>query len=148
MLLPIHQGFHPFLDGNGRVARLMSHAMMLELLDTGAIWSVARGLGRNATAYKQHLAACDLGRRNDLDGRGHLSEETLTDFTGFYLKICIDQVDFMENLMQPDQLRGRILSWAVDESRIGALPGRRARYSKPFYIEENCHGATYQSCCR
>jgi Fic family protein len=115
---------HPFLDGNGRVARLMSHAMMLELLDTGAIWSVARGLGRNATAYKQHLAACDLGRRNDLDGRGHLSEETLTDFTGFYLKICIDQVDFMEKLMQPDQLRGRILSWAVDESRIGALPAK------------------------
>src|SRR5215471_15973021 len=38
---------HPFLDGNGRVARLMSHAMFLQTLDTGAIWSVARGLGRN-----------------------------------------------------------------------------------------------------
>src|SRR6266849_1051409 len=35
---------HPFLDGNGRVARLMSHAMLLESLDTGAAWSVARGL--------------------------------------------------------------------------------------------------------
>lgn len=115
---------HPFLDGNGRVARLMSHAMMLELLDTGAIWSVARGLGRNATTYKSHLAACDLTRRNDLDGRGHLSEETLTEFTEFFLKICIDQVDFMEKLMQPDQLRGRILSWAEDESRIGALPAK------------------------
>ena len=32
---------HPFLDGNGRVARLMSHAVLLEALDTGAIWSVA-----------------------------------------------------------------------------------------------------------
>ena len=27
---------HPFLDGNGRVARLMSHATLLEALDTGA----------------------------------------------------------------------------------------------------------------
>jgi Fic family protein len=35
---------HPFMDGNGRVARLMSHAMLLNLLDTGAVWSVARGL--------------------------------------------------------------------------------------------------------
>ena len=35
---------HPFMDGNGRVARLMSHAMLLDLLDTGAVWSVARGL--------------------------------------------------------------------------------------------------------
>jgi Fic family protein len=32
---------HPFLDGNGRVARLMSHAMLLGILDTGAVWSVA-----------------------------------------------------------------------------------------------------------
>jgi Fic family protein len=30
---------HPFLDGNGRVTRLVSHAMLLETLDTGAVWS-------------------------------------------------------------------------------------------------------------
>jgi Fic family protein len=115
---------HPFLDGNGRVARLMSHAVMLEMLDTGAVWSVARGLGRNAGVYRQHLAACDLTRRNDLDGRGHLSEETLTEFTLFFLKTCIDQVDFMEKLMEPGQLRARILSWADDERKMGALPAK------------------------
>jgi Fic family protein len=43
---------HPFLDGNGRVARLVSHATLLETLDTGGIWSVARGLARNVAAYK------------------------------------------------------------------------------------------------
>src|SRR6266446_5223178 len=46
---------HPFLDGNGRVARLMSHATLLEALDTGAVWSVARGLARNEVGnYKEH----------------------------------------------------------------------------------------------
>ena len=50
---------HPFVDGNGRVARLMSHAVLLETLDTGAVWSVARGLARNVEDYKKHLAACD-----------------------------------------------------------------------------------------
>ena len=115
---------HPFLDGNGRVARLMSHAMFLELLDTGAVWSVARGLGRNSLRYKAHLRECDLGRRNDLDGRGNLSEESLTGFSEFFLNVCIDQVDFMEKLMQPGLLRTRILSWAEDESRIGALPAK------------------------
>jgi Fic family protein len=113
---------HPFLDGNGRVARLMSHATMLEALDTGALWSVARGLARNVAAYKGHLAACDETRRNDLDGRGNLSEENLAEFTQFFLTSCLDQVTFMEGLMQPDTLRVRILMWAEEEIRLDRLP--------------------------
>jgi Fic family protein len=113
---------HPFVDGNGRVSRLMSHAMLLETLDTGAVWSVARGLARNVDAYKGHLAACDSTRYNDLDGRGNLSEEALASFTDFFLRTCIDQVEFMESLMQPDRLRARILLWAEEEIRIGTLP--------------------------
>jgi Fic family protein len=113
---------HPFVDGNGRVTRLMSHAMLLETLDTCAVWSVARGLARNVDAYKKHLAACDVTRRSDLDGRGDLSEEALARFTDFFLRTCIDQVEFMESLMQPDRLRTRILLWAEEEIRLNTLP--------------------------
>lgn len=113
---------HPFADGNGRVARLMSHASLLEVLDTGSVWSVARGLARNAAVYKQHLMNCDSPRRNDLDGRGALSEEALVEFTKFFLKTCLDQVGFMEGLVQPDRLRDRILLWAEEEVRAGLLP--------------------------
>ncbi len=113
---------HPFLDGNGRVARLMSHASLLETLDTGGIWSAARGLARSVELYKAHLASCDLPRRNDLDGRGHLSEESLASFTRFFLEICLDQVSFMESLVQPDRLRARILLWTEEEIRLGTLP--------------------------
>jgi Fic family protein len=113
---------HPFIDGNGRVARLMSHAMLLETLDTGAVWSVARGLARHVDAYKGHLAACDMERRNELDGRGQLSEEALSRFSEFFLKICTDQVTFMESLMQPDRLRTRILQWVEEEIRLDQLP--------------------------
>ena len=113
---------HPFLDGNGRVARLVSHATLLDALDTGAVWSIARGLARNVADYKGHLAACDLPRRNDLDGRGALSEDSLAAFTKFLLKVCLDQVAFMEGLMQPAQLRSRILLWADEEVRLTRLP--------------------------
>src|SRR5579872_6920940 len=113
---------HPFLDGNGRVARLVSHATLLDALDTGAVWSISRGLARNVGEYKSYLAACDLPRRNDLDGRGNLSEENLAEFTKFFLTICLDQVKFMEELMQPDQLRTRILTWAGEEVRLNRLP--------------------------
>ncbi len=113
---------HPFVDGNGRVARLLSHATLLETLDTGALWSVARGLARNVQAYKSHLAACDQARRNALDGRGALSEENLAEFTRFLLTTCLDQVSFMEKLMQPEALRARILLWVEEEIRLGRLP--------------------------
>ncbi len=100
---------HPFADGNGRVARLMSHATFLEALDTGAVWSIARGLARRVAVYKAHLAACDLPRRNDLDGKGHSSEENLAEFTRYFLTTSIDQVSCMGALMQPRALRTRIL---------------------------------------
>jgi Fic family protein len=115
---------HPFLDGNGRVARLMSHAMLLETLDTGAVWSVARGLARNVDAYKKHLADRDGPRRNDLDGRGNLSEEALAEFARFFLSVCIDQVAFMEGLVQPASLRARIMLWPEEEVRLGKLPSK------------------------
>jgi Fic family protein len=115
---------HPFLDGNGRVARLMSHATLLDALDTGAVWSVARGLARNVATYKELLANCDRIRRNDLDGRGNLSEEALVDFTRFFLKTCIDQVDFMEKLVQPTELRARIQLWAEEEARLKRINPR------------------------
>jgi Fic family protein len=119
---------HPFLDGNGRVARLMSHATFLEALDTGAIWSVARGLARNEVGnYKEHLAASDAPRRNDLDGRGNLSEVALAAFAEFFLKVCIDQVNFMEKLMRPQELRRRILSWADEEIKLKNLPPNSGR---------------------
>ena len=115
---------HPFLDDNGRVARLMSHAMLLEALDTGGVWSIARGLARNVRSYKSHLSQCDLPRRNDLDGRGNLSEEGLASFTRFFLETCIDQVTFMEELVQPGRLRNRILLWVEEEVRAGTLPSK------------------------
>jgi len=115
---------HPFEDGNGRVARLMSHAVLLEALDTGGVWSIARGLARNVAAYKAHLEACDEPRRNDLDGRGNLSEEALAEFTRFFVEVCLDLVRFMEDLVQPFRLRGRIAAWAEDETRAGTLPPR------------------------
>ena len=128
---------HPFLDGNGRVARLMSHAMLLRLLDTGAISSAARGLARKVEDYKAHLADCDAPRRNDYDGRGNLSEEALAEFTKFFLEICIDQVKFMQSLIRPDGLRERIVLWAEEEIGRGNLPPKSANVLKALLYRGN-----------
>ena len=46
----------------------------------------------------------------------------LAAFASFFLTTCIDQVTFMEGLMQPDRLRARILVWAEEEIRLNRLP--------------------------
>jgi Fic family protein len=118
---------HPFADGNGRVTRLMSYAMLRTALDTGGLWSVSRGLARKVADYKSHLANCDLKRRNDLDGRGHLSEEAMIIFTEFFLGVCLDQVEFMQGLMQPRALRERMLRWAEEQIGYDTLPAQAPR---------------------
>jgi len=121
---------HPFLDGNGRVARLVSHAMLLETLETNGLWSIARGLARRTSDYKALLSNCDQKRRNDLDGRGNLSEEELAKFIEFFLEVCLDQINFMEELMQPKQLHSRILTWASEEIKSDNLPKKALQLLK------------------
>ena len=92
---------------------------------TPALSGLWRGdLPENVQEYTTLLANCDLPRRNDLDGGGTLSEEALAEFTKFFLTVCIDQVTFMESLVQPDRLRTRIQLWTEEETRLGHLPAK------------------------
>ena len=113
---------HPFYDGNGRVTRLMSHASLLRCGIGSGLWSVARGLARHVRDYKALLMAADAPRRGDLDGRGALSTQALSAFCEFFLTICIDQVDYMSSLLEPDDLLRRIRLHVEDEMQAGALP--------------------------
>jgi Fic family protein len=113
---------HPFLDGNGRVTRLFSHAWLRELDVGSELWSVSRGLARNVAEYKSRLIAADEPRRGDLDGRGNLSQTALTEFCQFFLSTCVDQVTFMESLLEPSALLDRIRIWAEEELRAKRIP--------------------------
>jgi|SRR5882672_5851133 len=113
---------HPFIDGNGRVVRLMSHALLLKLGVGSSLWSVSRGLARNVDRYKAALATADSPRRNDLDGRGARSLEGLRDFCRFFLEVCIDQVDFMRKLLQPTEIVRRMELHMTDEVTAKRLP--------------------------
>jgi Fic family protein len=103
---------HPFPDGNGRVSRLMSHAMALKAgIGAHGLWSVSRGLARGLESradYKRMMDHADMSRQGDLDGGGNLSQRALTEFTLWFLRVCLDQVNFMSSLFDLDTLGHRL----------------------------------------
>ena len=115
---------HPFLDGNGRVARLMSHAMLLDLGVGSALWSISRGLARRSAEYKRLLMAADECRKGDFDGRGALSQSALIEFCRFFLDSCLDQVRYMRELLEPSELQRRMELYLRDEEDAQRLPKR------------------------
>jgi Fic family protein len=101
---------HPFRDGNGRVTRLFS---VLYLAASGInksnLWSLSRGLSRNKRQYMFELWATDAP---DEEGSHYFNEDLLTDFCEYFLKVCLDQIGFMEKLLRLDHIEARI-DWYV-----------------------------------
>ncbi len=121
---------HPFLDGNGRVTRLLTVAGFKQLkLDAHGLWSMSRGLARNRDAYYAALMAADTSRQGDLDGRGNLSAKGLHFFCEFFLKTAIDQLDYMQQLLNRDSLNARVMYYLELRQR-GGLSG-----VKPIRLE-------------
>lgn len=113
---------HPFLDGNGRVSRLFTYAFMRKVgIESHGLWTLSRGLARNAEEYKNALANADSSRRGNYDGRGNLSEKALTEFSRFFFEIATDQISFMKKLLSLDGLHKRIVSY-VNRREDEALP--------------------------
>ncbi len=96
---------HPFMDGNGRAVRLQTHCALFPI--TGGLWSASRALARNRAAYYARLDAADQPRLGDLDGRGNLTERGLLDWCELFVKLCADQVQFMNELLDLENLKRR-----------------------------------------
>jgi Fic family protein len=134
----------------------MSHAMAhASGIGAHGLWSISRGLARgleNTTEYKVMMDIADTPRQGDLDGGGNLSHRALTEFILWFLRVCLDQVNFMSNLFELDTLAKRLRAYVersgtlrpesallledallrgeIDRgeiSRIMRLPGRTAR---------------------
>lgn len=99
---------HPFAEGNGRVARLFTTAYGIRIgIGDNKLWTVARAFARKRDEYDGALALADQPRRNDLDGRGPLSEENLIKFCFFFLRCCKDQIGYMAGLLDLAEFKRR-----------------------------------------
>lgn len=119
---------HPFVDGNGRAARLQTHAAMLPF--TKGLWSVNRGLAREVQDYYGYLAAADAPRQGDLDGRGNLTQKGLIEWVDYFLRVCEDQVAYMTQMLALDSMKKKILAAVQVEAVKGTL---RREAALPIY---------------
>ena len=100
---------HPFLDGNGRTARLVLDGIFSSMqLEGYGLWNISRGLSRRSEDYKRYLALADMPRQGDLDGRGALSTKAFISYIKFMLEAALDQIDFMSQNLKMNSLHERI----------------------------------------
>ncbi|MDO9583841.1 MAG: Fic family protein [Desulfomicrobium sp.] len=131
---------HPFLEGNGRVARLFSDTYLRCCgLEGYGLWTMSRGLARAEGEYKSCLSVADATRRNDYDGRGSLSEEGLRRFCLFFLHTALDQARFMDELLNLDATASNIglyCSLRIDGRMAGKdiLPRESAKILNHVFV--------------
>lgn len=96
-------------------------------------WTISRGLARENETYKNMLASADSSRKGDYDGRGNLSEKALKEFCFYFLETCLDQIEFMSELLDLDNLAQRINGY-IDLRAQGLLTGEKQLKVESKYI--------------
>ena len=130
---------HPFLDGNGRAARLHTDTLLKAAGVRGTgVWCLSRGLARKSTLYKAALAEADSKRRGAHDGRGALSEQALIKFCGFMLDVAQDQVDYVAQLLDLTGMRQRIKAY-LQARQDGRVIGMQSLDSYALSILEKVY---------
>jgi len=125
---------HPFLDGNGRVARLFTDSYLIRSgLEGYGLWTISRGFARYRDSYVQKLADADAPRQGDLDGRGQLTQGGLNRFCRFFLETCMDQIMFMESLLDIGGMLDRLRGYLELRNRK-MLPGLSPIKPEAFFL--------------
>ena len=116
---------HPFLDGNGRTARLALDGAFASMKMSGyGLWNISRGLARNSAEYKSYLAHADMPKQGERDGRGALSSQALASYVNFMLDIALDQVEYMNRHLKLNMLTSKIELYVqrVNDGLLGIEP--------------------------
>ncbi len=134
---------HPFLDGNGRTARLaLDSAFACMQMRGYGLWNISRGLARNSDEYKSNLAYADMIKQGEKDGKGTLSSRALANFVEFMLDTALDQVEYMNKHLKLNALTEKIELYVqrVNDGLLGIepLPKHSEKIFKYLLLSGEC----------
>ena len=134
---------HPFLDGNGRTARLALDGAFSSMQMRGyGLWNISRGLARNSDEYKSNLAYANMPKQGEKDGKGALSSAALERFVEFMLDTALDQVAYMNKHLKLNALTKRIELYVqrVNDGLLGIdpLPKHSDKIFKYLLLSGEC----------
>lgn len=126
---------HPFMDGNGRIGRLHSHAFLRRAGVDTSLWSVSRGLAKTVAAYKAALARADYPPQGAIDGRGTLSERGLEQFVAYFTDTCAGEVREMEDVLEPSGLLERMRALVQERAAADEMDIRAFELMASLFVE-------------
>lgn len=134
---------HPFLDGNGRTARLALDGAFASINMSGyGLWNISRGLARNSAEYKKYLAHADMLKQGERDGKGVLPSQALASYVNFMLDTALDQVAYMNENLKLNMLTTKIELYVqrVNDGLLGieALPKHSEKIFKYLLLSGEC----------
>ena len=86
------------------------------------------------------LAGADKHRQGDLDGRGNLSQQGLVSFCRFFLETALDQIVFMNQLLDLDGMKNRIAAYVEKQVAFGRLRKNSGYLLEAARSMVNCPG--------
>jgi Fic family protein len=98
------------IEGHNTRPKDIERALAGDLHHDKARRNLSRGL-ETRSEYKQMMDYADMPRQGDLDGRGNLSLRALNEFVLWFLRVCLDQVNFMSDLLEIDALAKRLRTY-------------------------------------
>lgn len=69
------------------------------------------------------MAYADQMRQGDYDGRGNLSERALVNWAQFFIKICKEQIEFQQKMLDSDEMKSRLQTLVtICSAQIRGMP--------------------------